>query len=284
MTPRIPGLLPSAARAVTRALGHESPLVRAARPAYDWLLERLSGGRGLPWSVNGVPCHIAPRLRARLPREYEPGAARFLASRVRPGDVCLDVGANVGAYVLQLAHWSRPGGRIIAFEPSPAAAAILTHHVRLNGLAERVEIVRAAVGAEPGTATMHVAGADGRGRLGVEHPELAGRTETLQVPVTTIDQYCGAHGIMPAWILIDIEGFEIAALRGAGRTLAAEPPPGVVVELHPSAWPLSGTSRAEAETLLEELGLAPVPLTASGDPLATHGIVHLARTARGPGA
>jgi FkbM family methyltransferase len=282
--PSIPGFLPKVARAVSGALGHESPLVRAGRPAYDWLLERLGGGRGLPWSVNDVPCRIAPRLRARLPREYEPGVARFLASRVRPGDVCLDVGANVGAYVLQLAHWSRPDGKVIAFEPSPAAAKLLAHHVRINGLADRVAIVRAAVGAEPGTAVMHVAGADGRGRLGVANPELAGRTDATSVPLTTIDEYCTTHSLRPQWILIDIEGFEIAALRGARHTLAAEPPPAVVVELHPSAWALSGTSRGAAEVLFRELGLTPVPLTASGDPLATHGIVHLARAAPGAGA
>lgn len=274
--PRIPRFLPNAARAVARALGHESRLVRAARPAYEWLLERWSGGRGLPWSVNGVPCRIAPHLRARLPREYEVGVARFLADRVRPGDLCLDIGANVGAYVLQLAHWTAPNGRVIAFEPNPGAAALLDQHVGLNGLAGRVEVVRAAIGAEAGTAVMHVAGADGRGRLDVENPELAGRTGAVEVPVTTIDAFCGARGLTPRWILIDIEGYEIAALQGARRTLATAPRPGVVVELHPSAWPLSGTGRGAAEALLRELGATPVPLTARGDPFATHGIVHLA--------
>ena len=274
--PTIPRFLPNAARAVAGALGHESRLVRVARPAYDWLLERLSGGSGVPWSVNGVPCRIAPRMRARLPREYEVEVARFLSGRVRPGDVCLDVGANVGAYVLQLAHWSRPDGRVIAFEPNPGAAAVLDRHVALNGLASRVEVVRCAIGAAPGAAVMHVAGADGRGRLDVENPELAGRTGAVDVPVTTIDAFCGARGVRPRWILVDIEGYEIAALQGARRTLTADPRPGVVVEFHPSAWPLSGTSRAAAEALLRDLGATPVSLSGRGVPFATHGIVHLA--------
>ena len=273
--PAIPRFLPNAARAVARALGHESRLVRAARPLYEWLLQRLSGGRGIPWRINGVPCRIDPRLRARLARDYEVEAARFLAARVRAGDVCLDVGANVGAYVLQLAHWSRPNGRVIAFEPNPAAAQLLEWHARVNRLTDRVAVIRAAVGAESGTAMMRVAGIDGRGRLGVENPELAGHTAPVQVPVTTIDAFCGARGLKPRWLLIDIEGYEIAALQGARRTLAADPRPEVVVEFHPSAWPLSGTSRAAAEALLRELGATPVLLTAQGDPFTTHGIVHL---------
>jgi len=281
--PTIPRFLPNAARAVARVLGHESRLVRAGRPVYEWLLHRLSGGRGLPWSINGVPCRIAPHLRARLPRVYEAGVARFLAARVRPGDLCLDIGANAGAYVLQLAHWSRPDGRVIAFEPSPAAADLLQYHIDLNGLAQRAEVVRAAVGAAPGTAVMHVAGADGRGRLGVENPELAGGTRAVEVPVTTVDAFCRARRLRPRWILMDIEGYEIAALRGARETLRADPGAQLVVELHPSAWPLSGTSRAEAEAVLAELQVTPVPLTARGDVLATHGIVHLARAAGGAG-
>lgn len=273
---RIEALVPAVARWVAGRLGHDSPMVRALRPAYERVLVWLSRGRGIPWSINGVPCRIEPRLRDRLPREYEAGGARFLAAQVRPGDVCFDIGANVGAYVLQLAHWSQPDGRIIAFEPNPSAAALLERHVALNHLTQRVEIVRSAVGAAPGTATLHVAGADGRGRLDQPNPELAGRTEPVNVPITTIDSFCRARGLKPHWILIDIEGFEIAALRGARQTLTAAPRPGVVVELHPSAWPLSGTDRAAAADLFAELDVRPVPLSGQADPLTAHGLVHLA--------
>jgi FkbM family methyltransferase len=269
-------LLDGAARAVADLVGRETRLIQALRPAYEQLLEWTTQGRGLRWRINGVPCRIDPRLRDRVAREYEAEVAEFLASHVRPGDLSLNVGANVGAYVLQLAHWSRPDGRIIAFEPNPAAAELLDRHLRFNDLAGRVEVVRFAVGAERGTAVLYAAGADGRARLDEPNPELAGHAKPVSVPVTTIDSFCRERGLRPDWIIIDIEGFEITALRGGRQTLAASPRPGVVVEMHPSAWQLSGTTRAAAETLLQELRLIPVPLTGQADPLAQHGIVHLA--------
>lgn len=278
-TSRIGRLLPETARILAALVGHDARIVRALRPAYERLLARLAGGRGLSWSINGVPCRIDPGLRDRVPPEYEVGAARFLAAHVRPGDRCLDIGANVGAYVLQLAHWSRPDGRIIAFEPNPAAAELLERHLRFNHLTGRVEVVRSAVGAEAGSALLHAAGADGRGRLDAPNPELAGHTQPVSVPVTTIDDFCAARGVRPNWVLLDIEGLEIAALSGGRRTLTASPRPGVVVEMHPSAWPLSGTTRAAAEALCRDLGVTAVSLSGQADPYAAHGLVHLAPVA-----
>jgi FkbM family methyltransferase len=276
---RISGLVAAGARFLGDRLGHDSLPIRLLRPAYERVLARLSGKRGLPWSVNGVPCRIHYQLRDRIPREYEEGAARFLSAHVRSGELCLDVGANVGAYVIQLAHWSRPDGRVIAFEPNPAAAELLERHLRFNDLTHRVEVVRAAVGDVPGTAVLHAAGADGRGRLNHANPELAGQTKPGTVPVTTLDAYCTKHGVRPNWILIDIEGFEIAALSGGWHTLTAPPRPGIVVEMHPSVWHLSGTTRAAAEALFDNLGVSPVPLSGQIDPCAEHGLVYLAETA-----
>jgi len=268
--------LDGAARAVADLVGRETRLIQALRPAYEQLLEWTTQGRGLPWRINGVPCRIDPRLRDRVAREYEAEVAEFLASHVRPGDLSLNVGANVGAYVLQLAHWSRPDGRIIAFEPNPAAAELLDRHLRFNDLAGRVEVVRFAVGAERGAAVLYAAGADGRARLDEPNPELAGHAKPVSVPVTTIDSFCRERGLRPDWIIIDIEGFEITASRGGRQTLAASPRPGVVVEMHASACQLSGTTRAAAEALLQELRFIPVPLTGQADPLVQHGIGHLA--------
>jgi hypothetical protein len=46
--------------------------------------------------------------------------------------------------------------------------------------------------------------------------------------------------------------------------------------MHPSFWTILGTSRAQAEGLLRELGLRAVPLTGQADPLGEYGVVHLA--------
>ncbi|MFI5208714.1 MAG: FkbM family methyltransferase, partial [Gemmatimonadales bacterium] len=96
------------------------------------------------------------------------------------------------------------------------------------------------------------------------------------VSVTTLDQFCLEHHVIPDWLVMDIEGYEVAALEGARDVIrAGRGRLGLVVEMHPSLWEISGTSRGALERLLDELGLHPVALTGQRDPLADYGIVRL---------
>lgn len=267
-----------AARRVSGFLGRESRLVTGLRPAYECLLGLLSGGRGTPWEINGETYRVDPRQRRRLGQNYDAPVARFIRERIRPGAVCVDVGANVGVYVLQFARWAGPEGRVVAFEPNPAARAVLERHVGLNGLAGRVEVVPAAVGRARGEATLYAAGVEGMSRLGEPNELLAGRAREITVPVVTLDEFCDEKSLEPDWLFIDIEGFEMAALSGARRLLRGRGAAlRVVVEMHPSVWPSAGTTPEAARQLLGELGLRPVPLTGQSDPLGEHGIVYLER-------
>jgi FkbM family methyltransferase len=252
------------------ALGHESVLVRSVRPAYERMLWWSSFGRGIPWTINGTSCRIDPRERHRMARLYDEGAARWLAERIAPGDTCVNAGANTGVYAIQLAHWSAPSGRVIAFEPNPSARAILARHVNMNGLNARVEIVPAAVSDRQGSSTFFASeDGDGMSRLAIANEKLVG-TVPLTVPTTTLDDYCV---VPPKWIVVDVEGFEIHVLRGARRLLTTCA--GVVVELHPGAWHSAGTSRQELERIIDELSLSVTPLSGQSDALGVYGVIGL---------
>ena len=166
------------------------------RPAYESTLQVLSGARGVPWEINGVTFRIDPRCRAQLGSNYEAEVAHFLSKRIKPGAICFDVGANIGAYALQLAHWIGPTGKVVAFEPNPVAIQALTAHLQFNRFERIVSIEPAAVGASSGSATMFRAGADGMSRLGAPN-SLLDSTETIAVPITTIDDYCARTGLAP---------------------------------------------------------------------------------------
>jgi FkbM family methyltransferase len=270
-------LLQEAARRTAGLIGRESRLIRRMRPAYESLLDWSGGGRGIPWEINGVTYRIDPRERHRLGQNYDAPVAAFLREQVRPGALCLDVGANVGVYVLQFAHWSAPTGRVVAFEPNPCARAVLDRHIEMNGLAERVKIAPFAVGASSGEAILYAADADGMSRLGAPNQRIAERVREIKVRVITLDEYCRVESLSPDWLFMDIEGFEIAALAGAraliqsrGRALE------IIVEMHPDVWASADTTRDEAESLLAELGLRAVALSGQADPLGDHGLVHLA--------
>lgn len=275
--PSFMSLLQTTARRTAGLLGRESWLIRQTRPAYESVLGWVNGGKGIPWSINGVTYRVDPRHRQRLGQNYDAPVAEFLRERVSPGALCLDVGANVGVYVLQFAHWSRPDGRVVAFEPNPGAREVLESHVRMNGLGERVSVVPAAVGETSGEEILYAAAADGMSRLGEPNKALAGKVNEITVPVVTLDQYCRANALEPDWLFLDIEGFEIAALSGARELIKSRRGKlGLVVEMHPNVWDSARTTRAGAESLLAELGLRAVPLTGQHDPLGDHGIVLLA--------
>ena len=273
-------LVQRAGRKLSEALGHDSKVLHALLPGYEWLLEVASGGHGIPWTINGVQYRVDARHRRRLAPEYDTPVAAFLRERVRPGQLCVDVGANVGVYVLQFAHWSAPDGKVIAFEPNPGALEALRRHIRLNGLEGRARVVPAAAGAAEGERTLFASEADGMSRLGAPNPELAAQARPVQVPVVTLDGFFAREGLSPDWLFIDVEGFEVAVLEGARRTLAARGKQlGVVVEMHPNAWDTADTTRAQAEALFDELGVTPVPLTGQQEPLAEYGLVYLAHLA-----
>lgn len=266
------------ARRLAGLLGRESWLVRRLRPAYENSLDALSGGRGIPWTINGVVYRIDPRQRHRLGQHYDAPVAAFIRERIEPGALCVDVGANVGVYVLQFAHWSGKAGRVVAFEPNPGALKLLRKHIELNELGERVRVVPAAVGASAGEATLFASDADGMSRLGAPNKLIAERTKELSVSVVSLDEFCEAEGLEPDWLFIDIEGFEMAALEGARKVIERRGDAlHVVVEMHPDVWESAGTTRAGAENFLKELGLRAVALTGQSDALGDHGLVYLAR-------
>jgi FkbM family methyltransferase len=263
-------------------IGRESRLIRHLRKAYETFEGWSTHGQGVPFRINGAQFRRNQYQRNRFPDNfaYEVEVAAYLSERVKPGDIALDVGANVGYYVLQLSHWSGPNGRIIAFEPNPGPCAILTQVVQVNHLESRVIVVPSAIGATTTTATLHVPrddrlALDGISRLGSSAKELGSETSTIEVPVTTIDDYCENACLTPDWIIIDIEGFELAALFGARRLIERRRSKiGLVVEMHPDLWP-SPSGKVCALSILKHLRLEPIPLTGQKDAFAERGVVAL---------
>lgn len=263
-------------RSAVQRLEHRTATGRAFRRAYEAALATLAGRRGLTRVLNGHErVRVDPGQRHRFPAAYEPDVCALLRRSVAKGSIALDVGANVGFYALCLAEWVGASGHVYAFEPNPAARSVLDHHLRLNELTGRVTSVGVAVAEAPGRTRFHASGSDGMSRLQAPNPLVTGSLE-IEVSVTSIDAYCAQHALAPDWILIDIEGFEAAALLGA-RTVATQRGHAVriVVEFHPSIWESSGWPRSRMARILDDLGLVPRPLQGQRDPLGEYGHVLL---------
>jgi FkbM family methyltransferase len=147
----------------------------------------------------------------------------------------------------------------------------------MNGLEKHVEIIPDAVTDEDGEATFFYDGLSGMSRLGQANDLLKGTAQQATVSTTTLDSFCDCRQLRPDWLLLDVEGFELHALRGSRHLLASCPTLQIVVEMHPTLWSSAGTTLDHWREFLAETGLRPIPLMGQEDPLLDIGSIHLAR-------
>ena len=254
----------------------DTPLRRLLSPLYGQFLHLITAGRGVAAEINGEPFRLDPRFRGFIQPDYEAELAAILRSRMRPGQVCLDIGAHVGVYALQIARWTAPGGQVVAFEPNAGTAAVLRRHLRLNGLTGSVRVEDMALGRAAGTSMFFGEPGSGLSRLSAPNPEDPAAPRGTTVAVATVDGYCRTHALRPDWMLIDVEGFEFDVLAGAAETIRGRGRAlSIVIEIHPTLWPTTGWTRENVEALFSSLGRQPASLVGQGDPLGDYGSIEL---------
>jgi len=157
-------------------------------------------------------------------RRHGPAMDRLYGQFVNPGDLVFDVGSHVGDRV---AAFRRLGARVVAIEPQPALVKTLRLIYRRDA---NVAIEATAVGRENGeielnlnidNPTVSTASADFIAAA-ANAPGWQGQNwgRRVRVPLTTIDALIDRHG-RPAFIKIDVEGFEAEALAGLTKPAAA---------------------------------------------------------------
>lgn len=134
----------------------------------------------------------------------------FVLHLLKPGDLFVDVGANIGSYTVLASAVA--GASAVAIEPDPGTMAFLRGNIELNQLSQQVEMIEAAVGAASGVARFTV-GLDTTNRIATAEDD-----QTREVPVRTLDEVL--QGRDPLLIKLDVEGLEAEVIAGAGRTLA----------------------------------------------------------------
>lgn len=152
------------------------------------------------------------------PAFERPDVDRLLAEldsyrRAERDVVFLDVGADLGTYAVTVANHD-PYIRGFAFEPAASSGALLVRNLELNAVEGRVEVVRAACGDGSTNEAVLTFDDDEPGSSGIRSGLVAGaRHETVRV--TTIDDALGSEPLDVVVVKMDVEGYEVPALRGA---------------------------------------------------------------------
>jgi FkbM family methyltransferase len=191
------------------------PVVEPRPSRFRRLLNRLIN----PYRLNDSALY-AQYLRLRNPRHLEQKRRerafyeRLIAAN--GGGTVFDIGANCGQKAAQFRTCAQ---RVICVEPDPSAVAQLRARFAHG---DDVVVVHGGVGGEPGQATFY--------QLGPASPlntfsrtwsdaQAAAATET-SVAIITLDMLIASHGL-PAYIKIDVEGYELQVLQGLHQPIRA---------------------------------------------------------------
>ena len=188
-------------------------------------------------------------------KTYETELSAFIleALRLEPGQVALDIGANLGWYSLLLAR-RFPGVEIHAFEPEPRNFALLQRNIEQNGFVD-VHPHPLAVADSSGDLSLYPYAKKNMGR----HSLLPiNDSEPISVRTCRLDDFLEQQSIRPerlGFVKIDIEGFEAQALLGARTMLKSGVP--ILAEFAPKYIRKGGGDPQQFLGLLRDAGYSP---------------------------
>lgn len=241
---------------------HTARILRVVTEVRAWAARLTTVELRVPTKRGELRFRCANALMARRACTLyikEPGTIAWLDREMRPDDVFLDIGANVGVYTLYAALRLGPAGHVYAIEPHLPTAVALLENVAANGLGERVSVLACALAEEPGPARFDY----GSWRAGSSRDQFppgrsGAKTVKASVPgsaelklVESVDRLV-TDGIIraPHVVKIDVDGAELPVLSGMRATLTGPDRPRTVqVERTPE------DARA-IEALLAECGYA----------------------------
>lgn len=193
---------------------------------------------------------ITPRLRST--GQWEPYESTLVQSLLGPGDVFVDVGANIGYFSVLAAERVGGAGQVFAFEPDPENYGLLAANLALNGFGPRAHTVCAALAEADGEGALYLS----EDNLG-DHQVFAVADNRHHIPIRLLDggKYLAARVARVDLLKVDTQGAEHAVLSGLLPFLLGRPSLRVLVELTPLSLRQAGASGRRLVALLAQLEL-----------------------------
>lgn len=164
----------------------------------------------------------------------EPGHIEQIQSALKPRMKGIDIGANIGYYVLIESQLVGPEGKIFCIEPAPDNFSLLKKNIAENNFGARTECFQYLIGDKNGPGKLFLSEAAN------SHSVSAVSDRSVEVPMLTLDQFMISENINPQdidFLRMDIEGYEVMAMQYMNSLfIGRKKPLKLFIELHPSAY------------------------------------------------
>jgi len=145
--------------------------------------------------------------------EFSEGEAEIFKAIVNPGDIVVDVGANIGAHTVLLARLAGKSGAVLAFEPQPVLFQTLCANLTINNI---VNVRTERIGLGNRTQVLHIPSLDYGAKFNFGGLSLGLVDEGIAIPIKRLD----AFGLQQcAFVKIDVEGMEHQVVEGGANTI-----------------------------------------------------------------
>ena len=175
---------------------------------------------------------LAPHLM--LDGYWEIWVTEQLSQIVKPGMICVDVGANLGYFTLLMADLVGSNGRVYAFEPNPPIAALLIDSVKVNGFDDRVEILSCLL-EDRNDAYMQLSVPEGYAGGATMLPPIPGQDIRTLFMTKRMDSF--PELFEADFIKIDAEGAEYSIWKGMTEILERRRPLTIFLEFVACRYP-----------------------------------------------
>lgn len=241
--------------AVERLIVHSRPyelallLKWAARIGYE---ER---------EINGLKLWLDPasNFGYRLLRDghYEPEMTELLNNLLKPGDTFIDLGGNSGWFSVLGGQRVGRAGRVLCIEPQERLWPVILRNLTFNSLDGHCHLIPAAVSDRGDRGEITVSPSLNTGSSSLVP---IGRYRFLRrqpVVLRSLDRICKDYAVGRVNVVkVDVEGYELTAMRSAANLLQSKRIEHVVMEVHPAQLSTLGQSTEDLFRLMGEAGYA----------------------------
>jgi len=178
-------------------------------------------------SAKGIQGWLATWRHNTLDRE--PGFEYLLRQEVKPGMICVELGANVGYLTFMMWKNLKGRGKVYAIEPDPRNYNMLFSSVELNNARGQVMTYPYAIDNKDGEVKFHLGVMT---NLSSIKPTKNTTDKTINVKTVTLTSFMKGKK-EPNFIKMDIEGHEVEALEGGYELFKNDFPCKILMEVHP---------------------------------------------------